>query len=317
MKRMQRSEQAGLGVALATTALLCSACLAGGHATVSPSSRRPRRSRRRAPRTCCACRTRRATRTPTRSSLFVPTPLQEVISVKQQGDWSVRLKRRDTGKKNERSRLRDHLDLVDREEGLGDQARVLRRVLHPVPEPGAAGQVLLPGQPVLPGHGREGEVRGRASGQAPPERRAAGVLVRRWPPRRASTGGMREYVPRTGTVPERALLRALPAAGSPRCAFAPSAHGHAVVQPSASRPAEQQVYTLTVPSERSSDVVSVSLQVPADGRVALIVRKAPGWKVQLAARRRPDRGRALVRKPIQPDQYDSFAVHRAQPRARR
>ena len=40
------------------------------------------------------------------------------------------------------------------------------------------------------------------------------------------------------------------------------AFGHAVVQPSASRPAEQQVYTLTVPSERSSDVVSVSLQVP-------------------------------------------------------
>ena len=34
-------------------------------------------------------------------TLFVPTALQEVISVKQQGDWSVRLKRRDTGKKNE------------------------------------------------------------------------------------------------------------------------------------------------------------------------------------------------------------------------
>ena len=34
-------------------------------------------------------------------TLFVPAALQEVISVKQQGDWSVRLKRRDTGKKND------------------------------------------------------------------------------------------------------------------------------------------------------------------------------------------------------------------------
>ena len=106
---------------------------------------------------------------------------------------------------------------------------------------------------------------------------------------------------------ERALRRALPA---PLVVIAlgvcaTSALGHAVVQPSASRPAEQQVYTLTVPSERSSDVVSVSLQVPAEVE-SLIVRKAPGWTVRL--QREGDRV-AVVRwsgNRIPPRQYDSF-----------
>jgi uncharacterized protein YcnI len=94
------------------------------------------------------------------------------------------------------------------------------------------------------------------------------------------------------------------AAGS-TCALAPSAHGHAVVQPSASRPAEQQVYTLTVPSERSSDVVSVSMQVPA-GVESLLVREAAGWDVRI--QRDGDRV-AVVRWSggrIPPDQYESF-----------
>ena len=77
------------------------------------------------------------------------------------------------------------------------------------------------------------------------------------------------------------------------------------MQPSASRPAEQQVYTLTVPSERSSDVVSVSLQVPAEVE-SLIVREAPGWNVRL--QKEGDRV-AVVRwsgNRIPPGQYDSF-----------
>ena len=106
---------------------------------------------------------------------------------------------------------------------------------------------------------------------------------------------------------ERARKRALPAVvvAGLMCAFAPSAHGHAVVQPPASRPAEQQVYTLTVPSERSSDVVSLSLQVPAEVE-SLIVREAPGWNVRLE--RDGDRV-AVVRwsgNRIPPGQYDSF-----------
>ena len=86
---------------------------------------------------------------------------------------------------------------------------------------------------------------------------------------------------------------------------AASAEGHAVVQPSASRPAEQQVYTLTVPSERSANVISVSLQVPAEVE-SLIVREAPGWKVRL--QKQGDRV-AVVRwsgNRIPPSQYDSF-----------
>jgi uncharacterized protein YcnI len=105
----------------------------------------------------------------------------------------------------------------------------------------------------------------------------------------------------------RALRRAFPAA----CAVvglavtAGPALGHAVVQPSASRPAEQQVYTLTVPSERSSNVVSVSMQVPAQVE-SLIVRNTPGWDVRL--RRAGDRI-AVVRwsgNRIPAGQYDSF-----------
>ncbi len=106
---------------------------------------------------------------------------------------------------------------------------------------------------------------------------------------------------------ERARKRALPVvvAAGLMGVYAPSAEGHAVLQPSASRPAEQQVYTLTVPSERSSDVISVSLQVPAEVE-SLIVREAPGWKVRL--QKEGDRV-AVVRwsgNRIPPSQYDSF-----------
>lgn len=103
----------------------------------------------------------------------------------------------------------------------------------------------------------------------------------------------------------RALRRALPLGTLVMCVLAPSAYGHAVVQPSASRPAEQQIYTLTVPSERSSDVVSVSMRVPAAVE-SLIVKEAPGWNVRL----QPAGDRvAVVRwsgNRIPPSQYESF-----------
>jgi len=105
---------------------------------------------------------------------------------------------------------------------------------------------------------------------------------------------------------KRALRRALPAALMMAWLLATAdASGHAVVQPSASRPAEQQVYTLTVPSERSSDVVSVSLQVPSEVE-SLLVREAPGWDVRI--QKEGDRV-AVVRwsgNRIPPNQYGSF-----------
>jgi hypothetical protein len=74
---------------------------AGGHATVSPSH--PQTSPLTAARTSYVVRVpnEKGTQNTYKVSLFVPAALQEVISVKQQGDWSVRLKRRDTGKKND------------------------------------------------------------------------------------------------------------------------------------------------------------------------------------------------------------------------
>ena len=66
------------------------------------------------------------------------------------------------------------------------------------------------------------------------------------------------------------------------CAAA-SAAAHAVVQPSASRPAQLQRYTLTVPNERSVPTVSVRLEVP-DGIDFFIVEDKPGWTTRLEKR---------------------------------
>jgi len=110
----------------------------------------------------------------------------------------------------------------------------------------------------------------------------------------------------TTSTRERALRRALPAVFVVLlCAATPAAYGHAVVQPTASRPAEQQIYTLTVPNERDSDVVSVSLQVPPDVDSVLVEEK-PGWDARL--QREGDRV-AVVRWSggrIAGDQYDTF-----------
>ncbi len=102
---MQKSRisvrQLGLGVALAATALLAVPTLAGGHATVSPFQ--PQTAPLTAARTSYVLRVpnEKGEQNTYKVTLFVPTPLQEVISVKQQSDWSTRLKRRDTGKKND------------------------------------------------------------------------------------------------------------------------------------------------------------------------------------------------------------------------
>ena len=114
---------------------------------------------------------------------------------------------------------------------------------------------------------------------------------------RSPTKSIRERAPRRALPPTLAVLAL--------CVLAPGASGHAVVQPTSSRPAEQQIYTLTVPNERDSDVVSVSLQVPPDVDSLLVEEKA-GWNVRLE--REGDRV-AVVRWSggrIAGDQYDSF-----------
>ena len=117
---------------------------------------------------------------------------------------------------------------------------------------------------------------------------------------------MNQVVNTSRATGERALRRALPVTLAVfMWVSAPAAYGHAVMQPSASRPAEQQVYTLTVPNERDSEVVSVALQVPPDID-SLLVEDKPGWNVRL--QRDGDRI-AVVRWSggrIAADQYDQF-----------
>jgi uncharacterized protein YcnI len=64
---------------------------------------------------------------------------------------------------------------------------------------------------------------------------------------------------------------------------APSAGAHAVVLPGASRPADFQQYTLTVPTERDVPTVEVDLKVP-DGITFLLVQNVAGWKTKVIKR---------------------------------
>jgi uncharacterized protein YcnI len=92
----------GIATAVAAaTVLLCVPAGAGAHATVTPFQ--PQTTPLTAARTSYVLRVpnEKSSQNTYKVTLFVPAALQEVISVKQQGDWSVRLKRRDTGKKNE------------------------------------------------------------------------------------------------------------------------------------------------------------------------------------------------------------------------
>jgi uncharacterized protein YcnI len=60
----------------------------------------------------------------------------------------------------------------------------------------------------------------------------------------------------------------------------PSGSPHAVVRPSESRPAELQLYTLIVPTERDVPTVEVDLRVP-QGIDFLLVDETGGWQTHL------------------------------------
>ena len=53
-----------------------------------------------------------------------------------------------------------------------------------------------------------------------------------------------------------------------------------LVKPSASRPADSQLYTMTVPNERDVPTVEVALKIPA-GIDSVVVESIPGWKAQI------------------------------------
>jgi uncharacterized protein YcnI len=81
----------------------------------------------------------------------------------------------------------------------------------------------------------------------------------------------------------RVLRRALPAFVAAALLLPAAASGHAVVQPGASRPADLQRYSLTVPSESPEPTIEVSMQVP-EGVDFILVRNQPGWKVTTTRR---------------------------------
>lgn len=58
---------------------------------------------------------------------------------------------------------------------------------------------------------------------------------------------------------------------------APSASAHVTVQPTASRPADLQFYSVTVPSERPVDTTRVDLQIPP-GFNFVLADETPGWR---------------------------------------
>ena len=62
---------------------------------------------------------------------------------------------------------------------------------------------------------------------------------------------------------------------------AASAHGHAVVQPSEGRPADPQVYRVTVPNELESDTVDIRLRMPTGIDFVLLEQAPPGWKGEI------------------------------------
>jgi uncharacterized protein YcnI len=87
---------------------------------------------------------------------------------------------------------------------------------------------------------------------------------------------------------------------------AATAHGHAVVQPSTARPADPQVYTLTVPNEADTPTTDVRLRVPKGIDFALLESPPPGWKGELVRK-----GDAISELhwsggEIPPDQYGTF-----------
>jgi uncharacterized protein YcnI len=101
MERKTTMSTLVLGAALAIAALMTMPAGAGAHATVTPFQ--PQTSPLTAARTLYVLRVpnEHATKGTYKVSLYVPAALQEVIAVRQASDWSVKLRRKDTGKVNE------------------------------------------------------------------------------------------------------------------------------------------------------------------------------------------------------------------------
>jgi len=86
---------------------------------------------------------------------------------------------------------------------------------------------------------------------------------------------------------------------------APIASGHAIVRPAASRPADLQQYTLTVPTERDVPTIRIDLKVP-EGISFLLMQAAPGWKSELVRKNERIDEIRWTGGEIPPDHYAAF-----------
>jgi uncharacterized protein YcnI len=77
------------------------------------------------------------------------------------------------------------------------------------------------------------------------------------------------------------------------------------MQPSASRPAELQRYTLTVPNERGVPTVAVRLEVP-DGIGLFLVDRSKDWRTQIEKRNGQIVAVTFGDSTIPPDYYETF-----------
>jgi uncharacterized protein YcnI len=87
---------------------------------------------------------------------------------------------------------------------------------------------------------------------------------------------------------------------------ASAAHGHAVVQPSAARPADPQVYRVTVPNEMESPTVEVRLRVPKGIDFALLESAPAGWKGEIVRKGDVISEIRWSGGEIPPEQYGTF-----------
>jgi uncharacterized protein YcnI len=96
------------------------------------------------------------------------------------------------------------------------------------------------------------------------------------------TRARRAWITTAGPMRPRRLAAVLGAAVVAVTAV-PAAGAHAIVLPGASRPADFQQYTLTVPTERDVPTVGVDLKIPG-GIGFLLVQHSDGWKVDVVRR---------------------------------
>jgi uncharacterized protein YcnI len=87
---------------------------------------------------------------------------------------------------------------------------------------------------------------------------------------------------------------------------AAAAHGHAVVQPSAARPADPQVYRVTVPNEMESPTTAVRVRIPEGIDFVLLESPPPGWKGKIVRKGDVIQEIDWTGGEIAPEQYATF-----------